>query len=292
MKRFFVIFVLSCLVFAGTIQMAQGQAELKIWRDFVNTLMNNKMTMERIRPLAASKETLMGWLNSMKEKASLKELSAKPEFYHVENLVHFILPLTYEGDKVNYCFTFLMEGSTWYFHRLEAIFIRLDKIASLPTSEFPDIPERQKAIHREEIRTADLVQQFSYFVKEKGRDFALDFLKDGYGYFLAAKVRVPFLPPSRAFILFLCWHQAHIEGVGNNVTLEKLTDNEAVVRMETIYFFLYKAASHLKNQISFEDYRRIFEAIWQDRAEKAGWKLKIEYQGEYPGRICIFRFTK
>jgi hypothetical protein len=290
MKRFLTMVLFAGLFFAGAFQIAQGQNELKIWKDFVNTLMNNKMTLERIRPLAASKETLMGWLNSLKEKASLKELSAEPEFHHVENLVHYILPLTYEGDKVDYCFTFLMEGNTWYFHGLEAIFIRLDKIASLPTSEFPDIPENQKAVHREEIRTADLVQQFNYFVKEKGRDFALSFLKDGNGYFLAAKVRVPFLPPSRAFVLYLCLDQANL--VGNNVTLEILTDNEAVIRMETIYFMLYKVTSHLKDQISFEDYRQIFESIWQDRAEKAGWKLKIEYQGEYPGAICVFRLTK
>jgi len=284
------VFVLACLVIVSISQMARAQNEIKIWKDFVNTLMNNKMTLERIRPRAASKETLMGWLNAIKEKASLKELAVEPKFYHVEDLVHFILPLTYEGDKVDYCFTFLMEGNNWYFHGLEAIFVRLDKIASLPTSKFPDIPENQKAVHREEIRTADLVQLFNYFVKEKGLDFALNFLKDGQGYYLAAKVRVPFLPPARAFILYLCWDQANL--AGNNVTLEKLTDNEAVVRMETIYFMLYKATSHLKDQISFENYRQIFESIWQDRAEKAGWKLKIEYQGEYPGAICIFHFTK
>lgn len=290
MKKFFVVFLFTCLVFAGTYQMVRAQNELRIWKDFVATLMNNKMSLERIRPRAASKETLMGWLNSIKERVSPKELAVIPECYHVENLVHFILHLTYEGEKVNYCFTFLTEGNAWYFHGLEAIFVRLDKIASLPTSNFPDIPEHQKAIHREEIRTADLVQQFNYFIKEKGRDFALNFLKDGQGYFLAAKVRVPFLASSRAFILYLCWDQANL--AGNNVTLEKLTDNEAVIRMETIYFMLYKASSHLKDQISFENYRQIFESIWQDRAENAGWKLKIEYQGEYPGAICIFHFTK
>ena len=290
MKRFFVVFLFACLVIVWTSPMARAQNELKIWKDFVNTLMINKLTLEQIRPRGASKETFMGWLNSIKERVSPKELAVIPEFYHVENLVHFILPLTYEGEKVNYCFTFLMEGNAWYFHGLEAIFVRLDKIAALPTSRFPDIPERQKAVHREEIRTADLVQQFNYFIKEKGRDFALNFLKDGQGYFLAAKVRVPFLPPSRAFILYLCWDQANL--AGNNVTLEKLTDSEAVIRMETIYFLLYKVASHLKDQISFENYRQIFESIWQDRAENAGWKLKIEYQGEYPGAICIFHFTK
>jgi len=32
----------------------------------------------------------------------------------------------------------------------------------------------------------------------------------------------------------------------------------------------------------------LFETIWQDRAEKAGWTLNIEYDGEE----CIFSFKK
>ena len=44
----------------------------------------------------------------------------------------------------------------------------------------------------------------------------------------------------------------------------------------------------IKPQISFEDYRKIFERIWQDRAEKAGWDLEITYE-KYD---CIFKFLK
>jgi len=58
--------------------------------------------------------------------------------------------------------------------------------------------------------------------------------------------------------------------------------------MELIYFGLYKVAAHLKEQISYEDYRQIFETIWQDRAQKAGWELKITYEGDK----CLFHFTK
>jgi len=285
--------IMIMMLFALVFVQARGstQDRTDIWKDFVDTLMNNRMTLDRIRPVAgASKETQMGYLNKIKEKASLKELRIEPKQYRVGNLVHFIVPLSYEAPQIDYVFSFVLEDDTWYFYSLEAMFIRLDKIGSLPTSVFPDISEKQKAIHREEIRTRDLVYQFNFFSKEKGRDFALNWFKDGHGYVSSAKIRVPFLPPQRAFILFLCWDEANL--VGDNVTLIKLTDDEAVVRLETIYFFLYTASSHLKDQIVYEDYRRIFESIWQDRAEKAGWKLDIKYEGEYPGQICIFHFTK
>ena len=107
------------------------------------------------------------------------------------------------------------------------------------------------------------------------------------GYFLGAKTWVPFFPPHRAFILYLCWEQANLRG--NKVTLVKLTDNEAIVRFdETNYFALYVRATHLKNQISIEDYAKIFEDIWQARADSAGWNLRIEGKGKQ----ITFYFTR
>lgn len=51
--------------------------------------------------------------------------------------------------------------------------------------------------------------------------------------------------------------------------------------------------AHLRRQIPFEDYTRIFETIWQDRARAAGWGLEIEYVKEgFPASECVLRFTK
>lgn len=276
-----VLFVLCISNFAS------NQNELKIWKEFITTLRNDQMTLEKIRPFDdAWKETILGWLKQIKEYASPEELEAEPETFRVDNKVHFIIPLTFEESTRDYCFSFLIEGSDWYFHQLEGIFIRLDKISSLPTTEFPDISEDWKATHREETKIAGQVRFFNFFSKEKGKDFALDWFKDGYGYFLAAQVRVPFFTPSKAFILYLCWEQANL--IGNTVKLVKLEGKEAIVEIQSKYFHLYKVAAHLKEQISFEDYQKIFESIWNDRAEKAGWKLEIRYEGE----TCHFHFTR
>ncbi len=258
----------------------------------MKTLRNDQMTLDKIRPFDdAWKETILGWLKQIKEYAPPEVLEAEPEYFRVDNKVIFILPLTSEGRKVDFCFTFLTEGDRWYFHQLETIFIRLDKTPAPPTSVFPDIPEETKAKDREEWRVSKQVRLFNFLSKEKGKDFAFNWFRDGPGYFVASQVRAPFVTPKKAFILYLCCEQANLRG--NKVTLEKLEDEEALVRMELIYFALYKAAADLKEQISYEDYCRMFETIWQDRAEKAGWKLKITYEEEaYKGEECLFHFTK
>jgi hypothetical protein len=102
---------------------------------------------------------------------------------------------------------------------------------------------------------------------------------------MEARTWVPFVPVSRAFILYLCWEQANLRG--NRVTLEKLDDREATIALEPNFLKFY-SQTDVGHQISAEDYRRLFETIWQDRAEQAGWKLQIIYKGD----TCVFHLTR
>jgi hypothetical protein len=219
---------------------------------------------------------LLGFLDSARTQALPADWDTEPEIIRTGNRIQYLIPLTSRTQKVSYCFSFVTEGSQWYFQHLEAIFIRLDKLSELPTSEFPDVSEAQKNWAREEIYWSFVITNFYLpTVKEKGKPYALDLLKDGGGYFVGARSWVPFSPPQKAFILYLCWEQANLRG--NAVTLVKLEDNEAIVRLNTHFFALYFAAAHLKPRISLEDYKQIFETIWQDRANNAGWNVEIEY---------------
>ncbi len=267
----------------------QSHDNFRVWREFVEVLKKGQVTADKVRPypeMAPLKETLMGFLSIMREKAVWQEWEATPECYRVGRHLHYVIPLSFDGEKATYCFTFLVEGENWYFRHLETITIRLDKIATLPTSEFPDIAEQQKAWLRQEGYWSEQVRLFNFLVKEKEKDFAFNWFADGKGYFLAAKAQVPFLPPEKAFVLYMCWEQAKLSG--NSITLKKLDDQEAIVRMKPICFQLYESAGHLKKQISFADYRKIFETMWQDRANKAGWDLNISYEGGE----CTFRLVR
>jgi hypothetical protein len=71
------------------------------------------------------------------------------------------------------------------------------------------------------------------------------------------------------------------------LALEKLEDDEAVVRIESIFLKYYYASGQMRNLISHDDYIAIFERIWHDRAEKTGWKLDIQYDQDQ----VIFEIT-
>lgn len=292
MKKFLTMVVFVSLFFAGTFQMAYAQNELKIWKEFVAALKNNALSPDRIRLIEPmTQDMIRETLQRFREDAVWPEWEAEPEIIRADPQLNFIIPLKGKfGTLTDYCFMFVVEKNQWYFRSVEAIFIRLDKIGSLPASTFPDISEKQKAWAREEIYWSEQVRLFNLLSKEKGKEFAFVWVKkgigNGIGYLLGAETWVPFVPPSKAFILYLCWEQANLRG--NDVVLEKLDDHEALLKITPLYFALYLAASHIKRQISLEDYIRIFETIWQERADKAGWKLKIEGQG----RICVFHFTK
>lgn len=266
--------------------------DLAVWKEFVAAMMKGPLASERIRPYYEElREPILGFLKEMRAKATWAEWERTPEVHRVGDHVHFLLSLTFDGQKAEYCLTFLVENGTWFFRHLEAINIRLDKTAPPPTSTFPDVDEKTKADIREETMWSREIRVFNQLADLKGKDFAFDFFKDGAGYFLSAKTWVPFVEPSRAFILYACWEQANLRG--NAVTLEKLNDQEAVVRISPYYFRLYRVSAHLAQQISFEDYVKIFESIWQDRARAAGWTLTVEYlNGAYRASECVLRFKR
>jgi hypothetical protein len=271
-----------------------GQDDLAIWKEFVTALKDGTLTAEQLRPLyGVPKETLLEHLRQLKLASDANSSWADwdaPEVFPVENLVHFIAKLRIgPGMTTDRCFSFIKEGNRWYYGHMEGIFIRLDKTPKPPTSDFPDVAADTKAWQREEIYWSEIVRFYLSIAKKNGKQFFLDLLKTGDGYFVGAKSWVPFLPPAKAFILYLCWNESRLRE--NLVVLEKLTDTEAIVSMQTHYFFLYKRATHLRQWIPFNEYRQIFETIWQDRAAAAGWNLAITY--EDPECLkCLFHFTK
>lgn len=271
--------------------------DLRIWKEFVSLLKNGTFTPDRIKPMDEDfRKPLMGFLKQMRESAHWPEWEAQPEVQRSGDKVNCIISLSFgDGPPGSYCFTFLDEKERWMFHHMEFVFIRLDKTPPPPTSEFPDTTEEQKAWDREENYWSKIVGWYGVLVPEKGKKFFFDLMRDGSGYYVWAKSRAPFLPPPKAFIVFLCWEQANLRGQnarGGLVRLEKLTDQDAVVRLVPFYFLLYNQAAHLKQQIGFEDYRELFETIWQDRARAAGWELRIEYKEIDGGLECVFRFHR
>ena len=253
--------------------------ELDIWKAFVAWLKMGLQDESRLSPYYEPlREPLWKFLRSLREQALPGELESEPEWRRVDDQVHYLLPLTLNGERETYCFTFRLSDGEWAFQHIESIVIRLDQIDALPCAQFPDLPEAKKAWIRAEWEVSQQVRWFNFLAAEKGRQAAFDWFKDGAGYALAARTWVPFVSPRRALILYLCWEQANLRG--GRVVLHQLDDREARVELEPLYFKLYSQAGHLRQQISLEDYRHIYEVTWSDRAAAAGWQLEISEDKE------------
>jgi|GEM_PF-579809 len=271
----------------------QDEEAIRIWKEFVTDLRAGKMeNPERYRLLnAAWNDSFVGWMKILREGVDWDKTKATPEIFRVGDEIKYVVPVWQKAEdglrEHTYCFTLILENGRWYYRHLESITIRLDKVKNLPASEFPDVPEEIKAWIRNESETSEAIRLFNFLAKEKGKDFAYDWFKDGPGYVVAAWAWVPFFPKERAFVLFMCWQLANLRG--ENVTLEKLDEKEALVRWtKPLFFELYARASHIKTWISVEDYRRLFETIWQSRAAAAGWNLAIVEEGD----AFLMRFTR
>jgi hypothetical protein len=295
MKKTRVIVLLLVLVLSISFASVPGQDDVKIWKEFVALLKEDALPQDRIRPVdPLTPESQLTLLKNFAKGANWAEWEVIPEIVHYENLVSFIVTLgKHRNSPWAYTFNFVIEDGQWYYRFMEGISIPLYKVTSFPAeaTSFPDLSEEKKNWIRQESYWSEQVRLFNFLAHEKGKDFAFRWvsggLANGEGYSLAATVWLPFYPTHRAFILYLCWEQAKL--LGEKVTLEKLDDKEAVIRFEgPAYFALYTQSSHLREQISQEDYIKIFESIWQERSIAAGWTLKIEGQG----RRVFFRFSR
>jgi hypothetical protein len=252
-----------------------------IWQEFVAELRLGAFSPSRIQPYPGLEDlqaTLAGILGNLRQAIlSSAERGVEPECWLTGNQVHFILPLSAEKDSPDFCFSFLSGEDRWYFQHVENIFIRLERTGPPPVSVFPDLPEAQKAWARDEIQVSEMVRLFNFLKAGKGKEFALNWFKDGAGYATGVRAWAPFLPLSQAFILYACWDLANLHA--NPVTLQQLDETSASVSGTLRYFELYERAAHLSRQISREEYQALFETIWQDRARCCGWGLRLEITG-------------
>jgi hypothetical protein len=274
--------VLLCLIAIP----AMAQEDNQVWREFVSELRHDQLKDDRLRPLYMAKPAMRQFLETIRTKADWREWETTPEVHHQPDTLCYVLPLTLDGSKQTFTFTFLVSQGAWYLQHFESILVRLDNLGAPPVSEFPDLPESQKQWMREENAVSGQVRLFHWLAQEKGRQAALDWLRDGPGYAVSAVTWVPLVPPERAFILYLCWEQARLRG--SRVTLQRLEDTRAVVLLEPIFLRLYANTSHIRQQISYEDFRAIFNTIWQDRAAAAGWQLDMSCEEVR----CIMTFTR
>ena len=97
----YVIFTI-CTVILCTVTIVRAmppQNDIEIWEQFVAALTKGEFSIEKTRPYhEAFQKPLVGFLTLMQEKVSTEEWNAIPEKYRVDDQLHYLIPLTIDGQ--------------------------------------------------------------------------------------------------------------------------------------------------------------------------------------------------
>ena len=104
-----VAFLLACSGL-GQADAAAPASDLAVWYEFVDLLRAQPFPTGRVRPYREGlREPVLGFLKTMREQADWGEWISEPEAFRVDERIHYVLPLTFTGQRTTYCFSFILE---------------------------------------------------------------------------------------------------------------------------------------------------------------------------------------
>ncbi|MCL5273618.1 MAG: hypothetical protein M1434_02595 [Chloroflexi bacterium] len=250
-------------------------SHLELWDALLRKLTCGDWHEQDVHPLMAGMEGMVvSMLNRFSHSVSAHAHVQLRRTIQTGNTIYFLFNLG--EDATEYCASVDIEKDHWYFQHLESITIDFSTLPGVPCSgdALPDLPKQQLDWMRAEINMTERVRLFNYLAAEKSREFALDWFKDGAGFALAARAWVPYFEPRLAFIWYVAWSETHLHG--NPVTVFSAGLEQSLIRFtDPLHWRLYRQTGHLSSQIGEQDYEALFDVIWQDRAQRAGWNLEI-----------------
>ena len=202
-----------------------------------------------------------------------KYIKSPAELFDGENkkIVIFSCP----DDK--YRFDFIIDKGKWRLCFIECITLPIANINNFPYSSFTALPEKEAWIYAEK----SISKTIHFFCKLReliGFENALLWFNDGAGEYLCAKSWVPFYKESKAFIIYCAWIENRING--EDVSVEMFEDTKCIIRfVNHLWFSVYHVSTHIKTQLTLDEYKILFEHIWTDRAINSGWSIDFKYDG-------------
>ena len=179
----------------------------------------------------------------------------------------------------DYRFDFFFDGISWKLAFIECITLPIFDIDSVPYSKFMPLDKKELHIRREK-EISQLVYFYLKFKELVGSEKALAMFYDGKGEYICAKSWVPFYSDGLSYIAYSAWYECRING--ENVVIQEFCEDKCkIVIYDHIWRSIYFTVGHLKSLIEYSEYMKLFESIWKNRAESAGWIIDFVYKDEY-----------
>ncbi len=197
-----------------------------------------------------------------------------PLFERGEDKYIFHIPL---GEEWEVRLDFVLDDNGYKLACMDGYTIPLKHVDQLPFHDYTPLPNRE-SIMREEYRVYAMVRDYVRLAGMLGKQEALDWFKDGTGEKAGVPAWMPYFTRRKAFIAYTAWMQNRL--YGEDVAITRFTEEHSELLFRNHgWLFLYHAAAHIKQMISYEDYVELFETIWRDRAFHNGLQVEIAYEG-------------
>ena len=178
----------------------------------------------------------------------------------------------------DYRLDFSCDGFSWRLAFMECITLPVSGMEAVPYSEFVPLGKKEVFIRREK-EISRLVHFYLKFKELVSKEKALTMFYDGKGEYLCARSWVPFYNDELSYIAYSAWYESRING--ETVVVQEFQKNRCVMIIyDHIWRKVYFTARHLTPIIEYAEYMELFESVWRDRAENAGWKIDFDYKGE------------
>jgi|GEM_PF-1391217 len=176
----------------------------------------------------------------------------------------------------DYRLDFSCDSFSWRLAFMECITLPVLGMEAVPYSEFAPLGKKEAFIRREK-EISQLIRFYLKFKELVGKEEALMMFCDGRGEFLCARSWVPFYSDGLSYIAYCAWYESRMNG--ETVAVQEFQENRCVVVFYNhIWRNVYFMAAHLNPIIEYAEYMKLFESIWKDRAENAGWKIDFIYK--------------
>lgn len=251
---------------------------MDIWSEFRNKLKDNTLTES---DFAAEMRAFLQPLLCGEHAASRRRKFLEAPFDVYDSARGISVVLHCPDD--DYRLDFSCDGYSWRLAFIECITLPVSGMEAVPYSKFVPLGKKEAFI-RKEKEISQLIYFYLKFKELVGRKEALTMFCDGRGEYICARSWVPFYSDGLAYIAYSAWYESRING--ENVVVQEFQENRCVVVIYNhIWRNVYFMAGHLKPIIEYAEYMELFESVWKDRAQNAGWKIDFVYQDEYTSLI-------
>lgn len=251
---------------------------MDIWNEFRNKLKDDTLTES---DFAAEMRAFLQPLLCGERSASRRRKFLEAPYDVYENVRGISVILHCSDD--DYRLDFSYDDVSWRLAFIECITLPVLGMEAVPYSKFVSLGEKEAFIRREK-EISRIVYFYLKFKELVGKEEALNMFRDGRGEHICARSWVPFYSEGLSYIAYSAWYESRING--ETVVVQEFQENRCeVVLYNHIWRNVYFMARHLNSIIEYAEYMELFEFVWKDRAENAGWKINFVYKDEYTSLI-------